>query len=93
VYVYDILKSGFELLVFPSGGIPEDVSVWFEKFNKKLSNPRYTQVVEQYCMDMTEILRCYQLVATYLQFNKPELVLNATAQPPAQNGFGHGSGI
>jgi hypothetical protein len=76
VYVYDILTRGFELLVFPSGGIPEDVTVWFEKFNKKLSNPRYAQVVEQYCMDMTEILRLYEKVATYLQFSKPELILS-----------------
>lgn len=77
VYVYDILRKGFELLVFPSGGIPEDVSVWFEKFNKKLCNPRYAQVVEQYCMEMNEILRAYEKVATYLQFSKQELALNS----------------
>ena len=75
VYVYDILPKGLEILLFPSGGIPTDVEVWCERFLKKLSNPRYSTVVEQYSTDMSEITRNYRNLAEYFMFDKPQLVM------------------
>ena len=73
VYIYDILNRGYELLVFPSGGIPEDVERWSKKFVRKLKNPRYAQVVQQYTMGLNEVIRLYALLAEFLQYDKPEL--------------------
>ncbi|MEM3341127.1 MAG: hypothetical protein QW728_00375 [Thermoplasmata archaeon] len=75
VYVYDILQKGLEVLIFPSGGTPLDFEIWGERFLKKLANPRYSAVVEQYTTNVHEITRYYRDLTDYFMITKPHLLL------------------
>ncbi|GEM_PF-5650005 len=66
-YTYDITPGRYEFLLFPGGGVPDDIRAWCERFQKNLRNPRYKDVVNQATYAFERILEYHQKICEQFQ--------------------------
>jgi len=66
-YTYDITPGKYELLLFPGGGVPEDIRGWCERFQKNQRNPRYRELVEQATYPYDKVIEMYERVVQHFQ--------------------------
>ncbi|MHC4607081.1 MAG: hypothetical protein ACYTAF_09085 [Planctomycetota bacterium] len=70
-YTYDITPGRYEMLLFPGGGVPDDLAAWIRKFGKNLRNPRYKDLVNQSTYPFEKVVGFYEKVAEHFAV-KPE---------------------
>ena len=65
-YAYDITPGRYELLLFPGGGVPEDLESWCLRFKANQRNPRYKELVNQATYPFEQMVKFYDEVAAHL---------------------------
>ncbi|MBI2898690.1 MAG: hypothetical protein HYY17_00750 [Planctomycetes bacterium] len=66
-YAYDITPGKYEFLLFPGGGVPDDIRAWCERFGKNLRNPRYKDVVSQATHDFARVCEYHEKLCAQFQ--------------------------
>ncbi len=70
-YTYDITPGHYELLLFPGGGVPDDLLLWIEKFRNNLKNPRYPELVTQATYPFEKVKEYFERACQQLQIKPP----------------------
>jgi hypothetical protein len=69
-YTYDITPGRYEMLLFPGGGVPEDLEKWVLKFQRNLRNPRYKDLVNQSTYPFEKVMGFYEKVADHFSIKR-----------------------